>query len=107
MSAPKHPAIVRLAAILTLWAGEPSLFVVEAAVAAPAQPEPLGGKYPAPRVRIGGGWVLRMAEVLTASGYHVQFFCTPQSSHMDLPVHSQNLAPALEWLWHDYKPSGK
>jgi enterochelin esterase family protein len=57
-----------------------------------------------------GGWPaasMRTAEVLKAKGYHYQFVYAPQAVHTDRPVRSQTVAPALEWLWKDYKPSGK
>jgi enterochelin esterase family protein len=56
------------------------------------------------------GWLpasMRTAEVLKAKGYHYQFVYAPQAGHTDRPVRSQTLAPALEWLWQDYKPTGK
>ncbi len=57
-----------------------------------------------------GNWVfasIHTAEVLKAKGYHYQFVYAPQAGHVDRPVRSQTLAPALEWLWKDYKPTGK
>ena len=58
----------------------------------------------------GGGmnnWVLAnigMAEALKAKGYHYQFVFSPQAGHVDRPVRAATLAPALEWLWKDYRP---
>lgn len=51
-------------------------------------------------------WVLanqRMAEVLKAKGYNYQFVYAKEAGHVDRPVRAQTLAPALEWLWQDYK----
>jgi enterochelin esterase family protein len=59
----------------------------------------------------GGGmnnWVLAnigMAAALKDKGYHYQFVFSPQAVHTDRPVRSMTLAPALEWLWQDYKPA--
>ena len=53
-------------------------------------------------------WVLanlRMAEVLKVKGYSYQFVYSKESGHVDRPVRAQTLAPALEWLWQDYKPA--
>ena len=55
-------------------------------------------------------WVfasIHAAEVLKAKGYHYQFVYAPLAGHTDRPVRSQTLAPALEWLWKDYKPAAK
>ena len=55
-------------------------------------------------------WVfasIHTAEVLKAKGYHYQFVYAPQAGHVDRPVRSQTLAPALDWLWKDYKPMTK
>lgn len=55
-------------------------------------------------------WVLAnigMAQALKAKSYRYQFVYSPQAGHTDRPVRSQTLAPALEWLWKDYKPTGK
>lgn len=52
-------------------------------------------------------WVLanlHMAEVLKAKGYHYQFIYAKDAGHVDRPVRAQTLAPALEWLWQDFKP---
>jgi enterochelin esterase family protein len=57
-----------------------------------------------------GNWVfaaMHTAEVLKAKGYHYQFVYAPQAGHVDRPVRSHILAPALEWLWKDYKPAAK
>jgi enterochelin esterase family protein len=57
-----------------------------------------------------GNWVIanqRMAQELKAKGYHYQFVFTKDAGHVDRPVRAAFLAPALEWLWQDYKPSGK
>jgi enterochelin esterase family protein len=57
-----------------------------------------------------GNWVIanmHMAEVLKAKGYHYQFVYAKEAGHVDRPVRAETLAPALEWLWKDYKPSGK
>ncbi|MCI0536974.1 MAG: esterase family protein, partial [Verrucomicrobiales bacterium] len=51
-------------------------------------------------------WVLanlRMAEVLKAKGYTYQFVYAREAGHVDRPVRAMTLAPALEWLWQDYK----
>ena len=55
-------------------------------------------------------WVLanlRMAEVLKAKGYPYQFVYAREAGHVDRPVRAKTLAPALEWLWQDYKPATK
>ena len=55
-------------------------------------------------------WVfasIHTAEVLKAKSYHYQFVYAPQAGHVDRPVRSATLAPALEWLWQDYKPAAK
>ncbi len=55
-------------------------------------------------------WVfasIHTAAVLKAKGYHYQFVYAPQAGHVDRPVRSATLAPALEWLWQDYKPAPK
>jgi enterochelin esterase-like enzyme len=52
-------------------------------------------------------WVLanlRMAEALKAKGYRYQFVYAREAGHVDRPVRAQTLAPALEWLWRDYRP---
>ncbi len=57
-----------------------------------------------------GNWVLanaHMADVLKAKGYHYQFVYAKEAGHVDRPVRAQTLAPALEWLWQDYKPATK
>lgn len=54
-----------------------------------------------------GNWVIanqRMAEVLKAKGYPYQFVFAKEAGHVDRPVRAQTLAPALEWLWRDYRP---
>lgn len=54
-----------------------------------------------------GNWVLanlHMAEALKAKGYPYQFVYAKEAGHVDRPVRAQTLAPALEWLWHDFKP---
>lgn len=51
-------------------------------------------------------WVLanqRMAEALKAKGYPCQFIYAKEAGHVDRPVRAQTLAPALEWLWQDFK----
>ncbi len=51
-------------------------------------------------------WVLanqRMTAVLKAKGYPYQFIYAQQAGHVDRPVRAQTLAPALEWLWADFK----
>ncbi len=55
-------------------------------------------------------WVLanmHMAAVLKAKGYHYQFVYAQQAGHVDRPVRAMTVAPALEWLWKDYKPVTK
>jgi iron(III)-enterobactin esterase len=55
-------------------------------------------------------WVIanqRMAEVLKAKGYAYQFVYCQEAGHVDRPARAQTLAPALEWLWQDYKPATK
>jgi len=55
-----------------------------------------------------GNWVLanmHMAEALKARGYHYQFVYAREAGHVDRPVRAQILAPALEWLWRDYRPA--
>lgn len=57
-----------------------------------------------------GNWVIanqRMAEVLKAKGYPYQFVFAKEAGHVDRPVRATTLAPALEWLWQDYKPATK
>ena len=51
-------------------------------------------------------WVLanqRMATILKAKGYPYQFIYAKEAGHVDRAVRAQTLAPALEWLWQDYK----
>ena len=53
-------------------------------------------------------WVLanlHMAEVLKAKGYPYQFIYAKEAGHNERPFRAQNLAPALEWLWQDYRPA--
>jgi enterochelin esterase family protein len=53
-------------------------------------------------------WVLanlHMAEVLKAKGYAYQFVYAKGAGHVDRPVRAYTVAPALEWLWKDYKPA--
>jgi hypothetical protein len=53
-------------------------------------------------------WVIaniRMAEALKAKGYPYQFVYAKEAGHVDRPVRAMTLAPALEWLWKDYKPA--
>lgn len=53
-------------------------------------------------------WVLanlHMAEALKAKGYHYQLVYAMGAGHVDRPVRALTLAPALEWLWQDYKPA--
>jgi enterochelin esterase-like enzyme len=55
-------------------------------------------------------WVLanlHMAEALKAKGYAYQFVYAREAGHVDRPVRATTLAPALEWLWKDYKPVAK
>ena len=55
-------------------------------------------------------WVLanqRMAEVLKTKGYPYQFVYAKEAGHVDRQVRAMTLAPALEWLWQDYKPGAK
>ena len=55
-------------------------------------------------------WVLanqRMAAVLKAKGYAYQFVYAKEAGHVDRPVRAHTLAPALEWLWKDYKPAAR
>jgi enterochelin esterase family protein len=55
-------------------------------------------------------WVIanqRMAEALKAKGYHYQFVYAREAGHVDRAVRAQTVAPALEWLWQDYKPVTK
>lgn len=55
-------------------------------------------------------WVLanlRMAEALKAKGYPYQFIYAKEAGHVDRPVRAMTLAPALEWLWKDYKPAAE
>ncbi len=57
-----------------------------------------------------GNWVIanqRMAAALKAKGYPYQFVFAKEAGHVDRPVRAQTLAPALEWLWKDYKPATK
>lgn len=54
-------------------------------------------------------WVLanlKMAEALKAKGYPYQFVYAREAGHVDRPVRAMTLAPALEWLWKDYRPPG-
>lgn len=48
-----------------------------------------------------------MAKVLAAKGYRYQFVFARNAGHGDRAVKQQTLPNALEWLWKDYKPSGK
>ncbi len=55
-------------------------------------------------------WVLanqHLAEALKAKGYHYQFVFGKEAGHVDRGLRAQTLAPALEWLWQDYRPSAK
>ena len=55
-------------------------------------------------------WVLaniNMAGVLKAKGYPYQFVYCKDAGHVDRPVRATTVAPALEWLWQGYKPTGK
>ena len=55
-------------------------------------------------------WVLanlKMAEALKAKGYPYQFVYAREAGHVDRPVRAMTLAPALEWLWKDYRPEVK
>jgi enterochelin esterase-like enzyme len=55
-------------------------------------------------------WVVaneNMAKVLAAKGYHYQFVFARNAGHTDSSVKQQTLPEALEWLWHDYQPTGK
>jgi enterochelin esterase-like enzyme len=55
-------------------------------------------------------WVLanmRMAEVLKAKRYAYQFVYAKEAGHVDRPVRAHTLAPALEWLWQDYRSVAK
>ncbi len=55
-------------------------------------------------------WVIanqRMAAALKAMGYAYQFVYCKEAGHVDRPARAQLLAPALEWLWQDYKPAAK
>lgn len=55
-------------------------------------------------------WVIanqRMAEALKAKGYPYQFVYCKEAGHVDRPARAQTLAPALEWLWRDYRPATK
>lgn len=57
-----------------------------------------------------GNWVIanqRMADVLKAKGYAYQFVFCKEAGHVDRPARAQTLAPALEWLWQDYRPAVK
>jgi enterochelin esterase-like enzyme len=57
-----------------------------------------------------GNWVIanmHMADALKAKGYHYQFVYAKEAGHVDRPVRAMTLAPALEWLWKDYKPTAK
>jgi len=51
-------------------------------------------------------WVLanmKMAEALKAKNYAYQFVYAKEAGHVDRPVRAHTLAPALEWLWQDYR----
>jgi len=55
-----------------------------------------------------GNWVLanvHLAEALKAKDYHYQFVYAREAGHVDRPVRAQTLAPGLEWLWKDFRPS--
>lgn len=57
-----------------------------------------------------GNWVLanqHLARALKSKGYAYQFVYAKQAGHVDRPVRAMTLAPALEWLWQDYKPATK
>jgi iron(III)-enterobactin esterase len=48
-----------------------------------------------------------MARVLAKKGYAYQFVFARNAGHGDRDVKQQTLPNALEWLWKDYRPSGK
>jgi enterochelin esterase family protein len=56
-------------------------------------------------------WVLaneRMAQVLTAKGYHYQFVFARNAVHVDRAVRQQTLPEALEYVWQGYRsPTGE
>jgi len=55
-------------------------------------------------------WVLaneNMARVLAAKGYHYQFVFARNAGHVDRATKQQTLPEALEYLWQDYRSSGK
>ncbi len=55
-------------------------------------------------------WVVaneNMAKVLAEKGYQYQFVFARNAGHGDRDVKQQTLPNALEWLWKDYKPSGR
>lgn len=55
-------------------------------------------------------WVManeRMAAALKAKGYPYRYVFAKAAGHTDGRVTRETLPSALEWLWADYKPSGK
>jgi len=46
---------------------------------------------------------MKMAEALKAKNYAYQFVYAKEAGHVDRPVRAHTLAPALEWLWQDYR----
>ena len=55
-------------------------------------------------------WVIAnesMAKALAAKGYNYQFVFARNADHVDVAVRRQTLPEALEYIWADYRASGK
>jgi enterochelin esterase-like enzyme len=55
-------------------------------------------------------WVMaanRTAAVLKAKGYNYRYVFSKEAGHTDQRVREQTMAAALEYVWQDYKPSGR
>jgi enterochelin esterase-like enzyme len=55
-------------------------------------------------------WVMaanRTAAVLKAKGYNYRYVFSKAAGHTDNRVREQTMAAAMEYIWQDYKPSGR
>ena len=55
-------------------------------------------------------WVMaanRTAAALKAKGYNYRYVFSRDAGHTDQRVREQTMAAALEYVWQDYKPSGR
>ncbi len=55
-------------------------------------------------------WVMaanRTAAAFKAKGYNYRYVFSKQAGHTDNRVREQTMAAALEYVWQDYKPSGR